>query len=61
MPRPSESPLTRPMPDEAFVRRVLKSANLNALRLALYYQTGDDSLARMKVLERPVQGGALVA
>lgn len=47
--------------DEAFVRRVLASANLNALRLALYYQTGDESLARMRVLERPVQGGALVA
>ena len=61
MPHTSESLTTRPMPDEAFIRRVLKSANLNALRLALYYQTGDDSLARMKVLERPVQGGALVA
>lgn len=51
---------TTPMLDEAFVRRVLKSANLNALRLALYYQTDDESLRRMKVVERPVQGGALV-
>jgi 4-hydroxyacetophenone monooxygenase len=50
-----------PKLDAAFVRRVLKSANLNALRLALYHQTGDESLARMRVLERPVQGGALVA
>lgn len=51
---------TAAMLDEAFVRRVLKSANLNALRLALYCQTDDESLARMKVVERPVQGGALV-
>ncbi len=50
----------KPVLDEAFVRRVLQSANLNALRLALYYQTDDESLARMKVVERPVQGGALV-
>jgi 4-hydroxyacetophenone monooxygenase len=59
--RQGEPPSSRTIPDEAFIRRVLKSANLNVLRLALYYQTRDLSLARMKVLERPVQGGALLA
>jgi 4-hydroxyacetophenone monooxygenase len=59
--RVGESLLSHPVPDEAFVRRVLRAANLNVLRVALYYQTGDEALAQMKVLERPVQGGALVA
>ena len=58
--RLDETRAVEPTLEEAFVRRVLKSANLNALRLALYYQTDDESLTRMKIVERPVQGGALV-
>jgi len=46
---------------EEFIRKALKSANFNALRVALYHQTQDPSLAAMKVVEFPVRGGALKA
>lgn len=49
------------MMDEAQARRIVKAAHMNALRMALYHQTGDESLSRMKVVEVPVQGGAIVA
>ncbi|MEH6519375.1 MAG: NAD(P)/FAD-dependent oxidoreductase [Halioglobus sp.] len=48
-------------PTEEFIRKALKSANFNALRVALYHQTKDPALASMKVIEFPVRGGALKA
>ncbi|MBB5705314.1 flavin-containing monooxygenase [Sphingopyxis panaciterrulae] len=36
--------------DEAFIRRMLKQANMNVLRLALYQQTRDPELAAMEVV-----------
>ena len=35
--------------DDVFVRRAIDEAHLNALRVALYYQTGDRELAAMRV------------
>lgn len=48
-------------PDEDDIERALASANINALRIALYHQTRDPELARMHVNHVPVQGGALIA
>jgi 4-hydroxyacetophenone monooxygenase len=45
--------------DEAFLGRVLDQANLNALRLALYLQTGHPELAAMRTEQRPLRGGAM--
>lgn len=47
--------------DDEAVRRALASANMNALRVALYHQTRDPELAGMHVEHVPVQGGALTA
>jgi len=44
--------------NEAFVRAAVEEADLNALRLALYQVTGDESLAAMSVeITDPVRGG----
>lgn len=48
-------------PEESFIRKALETSNLNALRMALYQQTFDQSLAKMQVKELPVQGGAILA
>src|SRR5437868_5629081 len=42
-----------------FLRRAVASANIPALRLALYQQTRDPELAAMPVEERLIRGGAL--
>ena len=44
--------------DTAFIWRALDSANLNALRIALYHQTREPRLAAMRVVQRPLRGGA---
>src|SRR5437870_4011281 len=44
--------------DEAFIRKALGEADLNALRLALYQATGDESLAEMRIEHVPARGGA---
>lgn len=41
--------LERAAVEETFVRRALEQAHLNALRVALYQQTGDPEIAAMKV------------
>jgi 4-hydroxyacetophenone monooxygenase len=43
--------LLEPAIDEAFLRRVVEHADLNALRLALYQQTRDEDLAGIEVAE----------
>ena len=48
-------------PDESFVGRAVQTANLNALRVALYHETGDPRLAEMEVQLVPVRSGAFVA
>jgi 4-hydroxyacetophenone monooxygenase len=48
------------MVDEAVIRRALDDADLNALRLALYQATGDESLLEVKLRQVPVYGGATV-
>lgn len=47
--------------DEAFIRRALDDADCNALRLALYQATGDESLLSLALKNTPVYGGATVA
>lgn len=49
------------MPDEAFIRSALDKANLNVLRIALYQATGDEALAQMRVVKKPIRGGAFYA
>lgn len=49
------------MPGPEFIEKALRSANFNALRIALYHQTRDQRLADMEVIEIPVRGGALMA
>ncbi|MFJ3212588.1 flavin-containing monooxygenase [Streptomyces flaveolus] len=46
------------MVDEAFVRRAVQQADLNALRLALYHCTKSSALAEMSLTRIPVRGGA---
>ncbi len=46
------------MVDEAFVRRAVEQADLNALRLALYHCTKDPAFAEMELSSVPVRGGA---
>lgn len=46
--------------DEAFLERALDDADLNALRLALYQATGDESLLQLPLKRTPVYGGATV-
>lgn len=41
-----------------FIRNALSDVDINALRIALYQATGDESLAEMKVVQIPVRGGA---
>lgn len=47
-----------PEVDVEFMRRALDDADLNALRLALYQATGDESLLDVKLQVIPVYGGA---
>jgi 4-hydroxyacetophenone monooxygenase len=42
--------------DEAFLRRAVDQADLNALRVALYQQTRDPDLARMSVVRQTREG-----
>lgn len=44
--------------DEAFIRRALDDADLNALRMALYQATGDESLLALKLRQTPAFGGS---
>jgi 4-hydroxyacetophenone monooxygenase len=44
--------------DERFIRRALDDADLNALRIALYQATGDESLLAIKLSQTPVYGGS---
>jgi 4-hydroxyacetophenone monooxygenase len=46
--------------DEAFIRRALDEADLNAVRIALYQATGDDDLLNVKLARISVRGGQLV-
>ncbi|MCW2879497.1 MAG: hypothetical protein JWQ95_3597 [Sphaerisporangium sp.] len=46
--------------DEATIRASLDRANLNVLRMALLQATGDPALAKMKVDQVPMRGGAFV-
>ncbi|MFJ9563906.1 flavin-containing monooxygenase [Streptomyces fuscichromogenes] len=50
---------TPPQVDEAFVERALDDADLNALRLALYQATQDESLLEVPLRTTPMYGGAL--
>jgi 4-hydroxyacetophenone monooxygenase len=47
--------------DKAFLRRVVEQADINALRLALFQQTGDPELAEMKVLHQTREGSPFEA
>ncbi len=57
----AQSPATQnfsdAVPDEAFVKRALDMANLNALRVALWQATGDAELARMGTVAVPFWSG----
>ena len=44
--------------NEKFIWRALQYADMNALRIALYYQTGDPDLAEMTPQSMPIRGGA---
>jgi 4-hydroxyacetophenone monooxygenase len=46
--------------DEAFIRRALDEADLNAVRIALYQATGDGSLLDVTLARVSVRGGQLV-
>jgi len=59
MPKEFEaSPMSRP--DETFIRRAIEQADVNVLRLALYQQTRDPNLAKMRV-ERTLRFGVFSA
>ena len=45
--------------DEALEVEALKNADMNVLRMALYQLTGDQRLAAMKVVKKPIWGGVL--
>lgn len=45
---------------EEFVQRALDVADLNALRVALYQATGDESLANMRLRRMDAGGGSLI-
>ena len=47
--------------DDDYLLKALASANMNALRIALYHQTRDVELRKMTVDHVPVQGGALIS
>lgn len=44
--------------DAEFVRRAIRDADLNALRVALYQATGDETFARMRLRRVSARGGA---
>ena len=43
------------------IERALSKANINALRVALFHQTGDPELLAMRVRKEPIRGGALTS
>ncbi|KAE8331451.1 hypothetical protein BDV39DRAFT_201102 [Aspergillus sergii] len=47
-------------PNEAFITEAVSKAHVNALRLALYQATGDESLRQMQVTKEPIRGGAMM-
>ncbi|MFK0158724.1 flavin-containing monooxygenase [Streptomyces sp. NPDC090493] len=53
------APGASPRVDRAFVDRALDDADLNALRLALYQATADESLLELELRTVPMYGGAL--
>lgn len=65
--RTSEQPASSPAdasvgaPDADFVRRAIRHADMNALRISLYHQTGDADLLNMTLARFPVRGGAFEA
>ena len=61
--RPSSGPAEpfAAMPDADFIRRAIGHADMNALRIALYHQTGDSELLDMTLARFPVRGGAFEA
>lgn len=46
--------------DDAFIKRAIDGANLNALRMAIYQQTGDRRLENLEIDENGLRGGALI-
>ena len=46
---------------KAQIERALSKANVNALRVALFHQTGDPDLPAMPVRKEPIRGGALTS
>lgn len=57
----SKAPATGPRQvDEAFIRRALDEADLNAVRIALYQATGDEALLNVELSRVSVRGGQLV-
>jgi 4-hydroxyacetophenone monooxygenase len=60
--QPANEPTTTSEPagpavDEAFIRRAIDDADLNALRMALYQATGDESLLAAKLHQASAYGG----
>lgn len=53
-------PARPPQVDEAFIRKALDESDLNAVRIALYQATGDESLLDVKLARVSVRGGQLV-
>ena len=49
------------LPSDDFIREAIASADINALRIALYHQTQDPELAAMNVIGLPLRGGAFEA
>ena len=47
-----------PSAREATIRTAIALSNTNALRMALYQLTGDAQLAAMRLVKKPVRGGA---
>lgn len=46
---------------EEFVRNAVQEANVGVLRVALYHETKDPTLAAIPAIEWPIRGGALMA
>lgn len=47
-------------PNAAFIKDAVEKAQVNALRMALYQATGDESLRQMQVSKEPIRGGAMM-
>ena len=55
-----DGPARPPKVVEAFIRKALDESDLNAVRIALYQATGDESLLDVKLARVSVRGGQLV-